>query len=938
LTSMYKRSTLWLAIIPTTLLIYSLLMLPSVSPAGTAAAQGGSAPSVLSLPYRVIDAEYSSTLDRIVMVSESPNRLSIYNPATNTSVGVDLPRPPLNVSVGPDGLFAAVGHDALISYVDLQQATLVKTLDVATTPIDVVLAGNGKVYISPASSQWVRLIAIDIATNIAASHTGNSTYAGTRYKLHPSGTSLYSAMVNLSPTDIEKMNISVHPPAYLYNSPYHGDYDMGGDLWMAEDGQRIFTACGNVFRASSVPSQDMTYNGSLRGIGLGSIGHLTHSAVAGKVLVVPQRRDYFSGCYGSTTLASTQVVIVNYEHLTLDRSVELPKFSVGASSYPANGRFVFANAAGSEFYTIVQAASNSGLLNDYGVVINPMSAPSPTPTASSTPTRTLTSSPTSPATATPTSQLTSTPIITPDTEGKAVLQLPYRVIDAEYSDTLDRIVMVSESPNRLYVYDPTTHSSIGVDLPRTPLNISVGPDGLFAAVGHDALVSYVNLQQATLVKTLDVTAISADIVLAGNGKVYVSPVRDQWTALRTIDIATNTEVLGSGTIRAGTRYKLHASGDYLYGADIGLSPSDIEKIDIRGNPPTLLYDSPYHGDYAMCGDIWMSADGLRVFTACANVFRTSTNRAQDMTYNGSLSGAGVSSIRHLTHSAAADRVLVIENEASIYAPPIPRRVTLVGYQHLTLDRHVALPSFTVGSSNYPAHGRFVFANMTGTKFYTIVQAASSSGLLNDYGVVINPMTLPTPTPTSSPTATATSLPETPTSTPTSSPTATATSLPETPTSTPEIPTSSPTATATSPTSTAVPDDELFFESNFASGAPGSVFIFSAGGFSSDMQATIALRRPGESNYQDIVTMPINAAGQLVFVLMTTPSDQPGLYAVRITVRRFGATNLAGSLSLVLEEEIQLSANEVRRTELPVESAPAIDLTTTYRVDLPLIMR
>ncbi len=749
---------------------------PATSTPVTATATPTTSSPIAALSYRVIDAEYSRALDRIVMVAEAPDQLHIYNPATHSTVSVALPRPPLNVSVGPDGRFAAVGHAGLVSYVDLQQGVLVKTLNVTATAADVVLAGNGKVYVSPASDQWVQLRAIDIATNTEVLHTGYSIRAGTVYKLHPDGRSLYGANRGLTPSDIEKIDISVHPPAYLYDSPYHGDYPMCGDLWMAEDGLRIFTACGNVFRASAVRSQDMTYNGSLASSGLSSIRHLTHSSAAGRVLAIANSTST------TTQPGDDQVRIVSYEHLQWERSVVLPKYQVGTQSYSSHGRFVFANAAGTEFYTIVQADPNVGLLYDYGVVTNPMVL-TPTPTATPVP-----------------------PTPTP-TNGSPIAALSYRVIDAEYSHALDRIVMVSEASNQLHIYNPASRATVSVALPRPPLAVSVGPDGRFAAVGHDALVSYVDLQQGVLVKTLDVTAAAADVVLAGNGKVYVSPVRDQSEQIRAIDIATNTEVLHSGrSIYASSRIKLHPDGRNLYNTNRGLSPSDIEKIDISVHPPAYLYDSPYHGDYEVCGDLWMAEDGLRIFTACGNVFRASAVRSQDMTYNGSLASSGLSSIRHLTHSSAAGRVLAIANSTSTTTQPGDDQVRIVSYEHLQWERSVVLPKYQVGTQSYSSHGRFVFANAAGTEFYTIVQADPNVGLLYDYGVVTNPMVL-TPTPTATPVPTSTPIStNTPTTTPTAvnTPTMTATA-----TSTATA-TATPTAAATTP-----PQNSLLVEDRFS---------------------------------------------------------------------------------------------------------------------------
>src|SRR5258705_7798948 len=76
------------------------------------------------LSYRPITAEYSTALDRIVMITANPNQLHIFNAAIQADVAVNLPKPPLSLAISPDGLHAAVGHDALISYVNLLSASV----------------------------------------------------------------------------------------------------------------------------------------------------------------------------------------------------------------------------------------------------------------------------------------------------------------------------------------------------------------------------------------------------------------------------------------------------------------------------------------------------------------------------------------------------------------------------------------------------------------------------------------------------------------------------------------------------------------------------------------------------------------------------------------------------------------------------------------------
>jgi hypothetical protein len=317
--------------------------------------------------------------------------------------------------------------------------------------------------------------------------------------------------------------------------------------------------------------------------------------------------------------------------------------------------------------------------------------------------------------------------------------LDFRVVDAEYSAALERIVMVSAAPNQLHVFDPLTAVDVPVDLPLSPTSVSVGPDGLFAAVGHDGWVSYVDLAAGSLVKTMPVSTVAVDVVLAGNGFVYVFPKQDQWQAIRCIEIATENETLHTGRpIYAGTVARLHPGGTAIYGANRGLSPSDIEKYSIAGGTASYLYDSPYHGDYEMCGDLWISEDGLRIFTACGKVFRASDVQAEDMRYGGSLSGA--THVRYAVHSAAAGKVLVVADQA----PASDTVVQVYDQAFLAFEGTLPLPDFVLSTGSFDAHGRFVFFSGDGSQRFAIVQADPNAGLLNDYAVVLFDTPQPAP--------------------------------------------------------------------------------------------------------------------------------------------------------------------------------------------------
>lgn len=318
-------------------------------------------PSIAPLLYDVVDAEYSQQLNKVIMVSASPSQLHIYDPATQTETAVDLIRAPTSVSVSPDGLYAAVGHDALLSYVNLSNGSVEATHAVSTNILDIVLAGNGYAYAFPKTDQWEYIRCINITTGIETLHTGMQIYAGTVAKLQPGSTSIYGADNGLSPSDIEKYSITGGTAVYLYDSPYHGTYNMCGNIWIAETGDRIFTACGNIFNATNDQLTDMTYSGSLSGVTL--IEHLNHSSSANQVALIPDIP------WDSVAMdEDTEFLVYDPTSLSLSGRASFPSFIETDGAYASHGKFIFFIDNGNRYFVIVEedaAAPNSS----FGVLI-----------------------------------------------------------------------------------------------------------------------------------------------------------------------------------------------------------------------------------------------------------------------------------------------------------------------------------------------------------------------------------------------------------------------------------------------------------------------------------------------------------------------------------------------------------------------------------------
>lgn len=313
----------------------------------------------------------------------------------------------------------------------------------------------------------------------------------------------------------------------------------------------------------------------------------------------------------------------------------------------------------------------------------------------------------------------------------------FDIVDAEYDLAQNRIIFAAQGPSALHVYEPVTGTDQTVALPTTPTAVSVDPTGTHAAVGHNGAVSYVDLATRTVIATWPVSTDAIDVVLAGNGFAYVFPRTDQWEQIRTIQLSTGAETLSAtSSIYAGTVAKLAPGKLALYGADNGLSPSDIEKYDITSGTATVLYDSPYHGDYQMCGDLWMSQDGTRIFTRCGNVFRASDLQADDMTYAGALTG--LEWIVHLSHSSATSAVVAVGGtrtfgtSGTVVTDDTDLRVYTGAFFNPAPS--VRLPCVDVGGAGRVGHGRFAFIRSDGSEYYVVVGADNQGSPPVDFAI------------------------------------------------------------------------------------------------------------------------------------------------------------------------------------------------------------
>lgn len=246
--------------------------------------------------------------------------------------------------------------------------------------------------------------------------------------------------------------------------------------------------------------------------------------------------------------------------------------------------------------------------------------------------------------------------------------LPFAPLETRYSRGLDRLVSVATNPNALKIVDPFTGAIKTVVLPAAVKSLQLSGDGKLAAVLHEGILSLVDLQTATLLRSSATGGSHTDAFLTNDGIAYlIGQSGGQW-------VRPGVVVLNA---RSGEKVsELDYANGYFYGTQrgifassknkafliaAGLSPSDISyfTVDAKTNAVLSSGDSPYHGDYAMYSPLYLNETEDLVFTAAGNYFQTAT-----LKYAGRLGLTG--QLTSMSQSAAMDETLAIATTGGSY--------------------------------------------------------------------------------------------------------------------------------------------------------------------------------------------------------------------------------------------------------------------------------
>lgn len=591
---------------------------------------------------------------------------------------VTLSNTVIHLAVSPDGAWIGAGHLDSVSMIRVSDAAVMGPWPIASEPGDILIDNGGFVHAMPRTGQWVQVISVDPSTGATTGSAGGSVRAGTIMRMHPDGTKAYGADNGLSPSDIERYDLSAGSLTRAYDSPYHGDYPFSGNLWISEYGRTILAASGVVVRATDTQSTDMTFVVQLTKKGVihdamyeasmdqwylvedvaGVIELNVYDGSGGNFIKRMDLPEIFAGS-GSSAVPT---------HVSSDPNAGTVR--IFAKDHPTNPQnyavfkraFIDRNLL--DFPPEVRIPTNLASFTDATVTLDASNSYDPEGEALQF-SWTLDSEPAMSSLVLPpldTPKIEFVPVEAGDyvftlnvSDGERVAQpqtVTVRVVepgdvaqlrltgtlsDAVYNQSRDQILYTSSTVAEVRIRNLADSSEQILPLDRIGERLDVSPNGNYAVVAHSGLATLIDLtgSQASVVDTATFSADWGDIVVDNRAIAFLIPNRDQWVDLYAIDFG-NDRVTSRFGARERTQLRMHPQGGKVYAANRGLSPSDIEKWTVSDIDNITHVDSPYHGTYPMSGNVWISESGDRLVVAGGHVFRASDDPSLDMVYVATL--------------------------------------------------------------------------------------------------------------------------------------------------------------------------------------------------------------------------------------------------------------------------------------------------------------
>ncbi|MCP4352366.1 MAG: hypothetical protein GY795_43460, partial [Desulfobacterales bacterium] len=253
----------------------------------------------------------------------------------------------------------------------------------------------------------------------------------------------------------------------------------------------------------------------------------------------------------------------------------------------------------------------------------------------------------------------------------------FPVTDAAF-DTSRGVVYLSSKENKKVYCVNLSNGNIEKEYTFSymPRYMAISPDYSKMYIGllieeykEGGYIAVFDLSSRSEITRYEIPLNPFDMVVTSDGYLYVSGGTGQWTYIDGYNASTGelSERKGYGSIYNRSNIELHPSEKYIYSADNGLSPSDIEKVGISEGAVTHLWDSPYHGRHRINGYAHIDPTGTILLTRGGDLFTSSEDKDSDMVFIQKLVPTSYSSnVLDATFDLVRGYIVTVENAGIRY--------------------------------------------------------------------------------------------------------------------------------------------------------------------------------------------------------------------------------------------------------------------------------
>ena len=301
-----------------------------------------------------------------------------------------------------------------------------------------------------------------------------------------------------------------------------------------------------------------------------------------------------------------------------------------------------------------------------------------------------------------------------------IKSIPGDIMDVRIDKQSDILYLTTKQPNRLLAYDIKSRTLVSeLPLGNIPNCFSISEDGLKAVVGHSGYITSVDLDNFSIIKTIEIDHDVHDIEWGKDNWCCYSAAYFEWTSLNWINVNTN-EKNNFDQVYEKCRLRKIPGQSYILGVETAIS-SGIYIFDIDTRK------KKYNG-FAQIPIFWFSENGNYVYTGGGThslgglIFRTSTFFANNYI---TVSPVGIFTpdpynVFWINHHAASQSVWILSSSSDYYFD-LKRKIV-----QFTDSDYIQKATYNYDDYHNDRHviAHYVFARQDGTELVVIKNATS----------------------------------------------------------------------------------------------------------------------------------------------------------------------------------------------------------------------